>query len=105
MQPSSDLRCNMLAALLVFGAAYAAVLLLGFQSKLMRDDRWQTCFFVSWMIMFSQTAGTYAIAHNTLPMWAYYLAAGWGSSLGIVSAHFVYKWYDAYREARRARAK
>lgn len=92
----------MLAALTVFGAAYAAVLLLGLQSKLMRDDRWQMCFFVSWMIMFSQTIGTYAIAHSILPTWAYLLAAGWGSSLGIVSAHFVYAWYDRLREKKDA---
>ncbi|MNY65579.1 hypothetical protein D3C86_2028680 [compost metagenome] len=84
----------------MFGAAFAAVLLLGFQSKLMRDDRWQTCFFVSWLIMFSQTAGTYAIAHNILPIWGYFLAAGWGSSLGIVSAHFVYRWYDKRLERK-----
>ncbi len=75
----------MLAALTVFGAAYVAVLLLGLQSKLMRDDRWQMCFFVSWAIMVAQTAGTYAIAHNILPLWGYLLAAGWGSSLGIVT--------------------
>jgi hypothetical protein len=94
-----------LEALVVFGAAYTAVLLLGFQSKLMRDDRWQACFFVSWMIMFAQTAGTYAIAHNILPMWGYFLASGWGGSLGIVSAHFVYRWYDNKLEKHRARVR
>lgn len=95
----------MLAALTVFGAAYVAVLLLGLQSKLMRDDRWQMCFFVSWMIMLAQTAGTYAIAHNILPIWGYLLAAGWGSSLGIVTAHFVYQWYDKRLERKHARTR
>ena len=93
----------MLAALTVFGAAYVAVLLLGLQSKLMRDDRWQMCFFVSWCIMGAQTAGTYAIAHSILPLWGYLLAAGWGSSLGIVTAHFVYAWYDRRLEKNNAR--
>jgi hypothetical protein len=84
----------MLAALTVFTAAYAAVLLLGLQSKLMRDNNWKASFFVSWAIMFAQTAGTYAIANNTLPIHWYLFSSGWGGSLGIVSAHFVYDWYD-----------
>jgi tellurite resistance protein TehA-like permease len=84
----------MFAALTVFAAAYAAVLLLRLQSKLMRDDKWVPCFFVSWMIMFAQTAGTYAIAHNTLPIGWFLWWCGWGGSLGIVSSHFIYAWYD-----------
>lgn len=84
----------MLAALLVFVAAYGTVMLLGLQSKLMRDNNWQISFFVSWFIMFAQTFTTYAIAHNTLAIGWYLLASGWGGSLGIVSAHFVYDWYD-----------
>lgn len=84
----------MIAAAVVFLAAFAAVLLLGLQSKLMRDNNWQVSFFVSWLIMFAQTAGTYAIANNTLPIGWYLFSSGWGGSLGIVSAHFVYEWYD-----------
>lgn len=84
----------MIAALAVFFAAYATVMLLGLQSKLMRDNNWKLSFFVSWQIMFAQTFTTYAIAHNTLDIGWYLFSSGWGGSLGIVSAHFVYEWYD-----------
>ena len=81
-------------ATIVFLASFFCVLLLGVQSKLMRDDRWALCFFISWLIMLSQTALTWSIANNHLGMYRYLFVAGWGSSLGIVSAHFVYLWYD-----------
>jgi len=84
----------MLAALVVFTAAYSTVMLLGLQSKLMRDNKWQMSFFTSWLITFAQTASTYAVAHNVLPIEWYIVWSGAGGSLGIVSAHFVYEWYD-----------
>lgn len=84
----------MIAALVVSLAAYATVALLGLQSKLMRDNRWQMSFFTSWMITGAQTASTYAIAHNALPIEAYLFFSGLGGSVGIVSAHFLYQWYD-----------
>ncbi len=81
-------------AIMVFLASYFCVLLLGVQSKLMRDDHWFICFFISWMIMFAQTAVTWSIANNHLGMTLYLFVSGWGGSLGIVSSHFVYLWYD-----------
>ena len=79
---------------LVFVASYFSVLLLGLQSKLMRDDRWQVSFFVSWFIMLTHTAVTWSVANNSLGIPLYLLISGWGSSLGIVSSHFLYVWYD-----------
>lgn len=84
----------MIAALAVFTAAYATVMLLGLQSKLMRDNNWRLSFFTSWFITFAQTGSTYAVAHNALPIEWYLLFSGLGGSTGIVSAHFVYDWYD-----------
>jgi len=84
----------MIAALAVFAAAYATVMLLGFQSKLMRDNNWRMAFFTSWMITVAQTGSTYAVAHNMLPIVEYIFWSGLGGSTGIVSAHFVYDWYD-----------
>jgi hypothetical protein len=83
-----------IAALAVFTAAYATVMLLGLQSKLMRDNNWRLSFFTSWFITFAQTGSTYAIAHNALPIEWFLFFSGLGGSTGIVSAHFVYDWYD-----------
>lgn len=79
---------------LVFIASYFSVLLLGLQSKLMRDDHWQVSFFVSWLIMLSHTAVTWSVANNSIGIPLYLFISGWGSSLGIVSSHFLYIWYD-----------
>lgn len=84
----------MIAALAVFCAAYATVMLLGLQSKLMRDNKWQMSFFTSWLITLAQTASTYAVAHSLLDIQWYLFFSGLGGSTGIVSAHFVYDWYD-----------
>lgn len=84
----------MLAALAVFSAAYATVMLLGLQSKLMRDNKWQLSFCTSWLITFAQTGSVYAIANNALPIAGYLFFSGLGGSVGIVTAHFVYDWYD-----------
>lgn len=83
-----------LQGLMVFLAAYCCVLLLGFQSKLMRDNKWPACFFASWMITIAQTATTWAIANNHLGLPLFIFISGWGGSLGIVSSHFVYQFYD-----------
>lgn len=91
----------MLAALAVFTAAYATVMLLGLQSKLMRDNNWKLSFCTSWLITFAQTGSTYAITHNALPIEGYLFFSGLGGSIGIVSAHFVYDWYD--RRSKHAR--
>lgn len=80
------------AALMVFWAAFATVMLLGLQSKLMRDNDWKKAYFTSWMITFAQTATTYAIAHSSLPIDQFLFWSGNGGSLGIVSAHFFYDW-------------
>ena len=79
---------------MVFLAAYSSVLLLGFQSKLMRDNRWLSSFFTSWGITLAQVASTWAIANNHLGLPLLITLSGFGGSLGIVSAHFLYRWYD-----------
>ena len=83
---------------MVFIAAFSNVLLLGFQSKLMRDNRWFFSFFTSWGITFAQVATTWAIANNHLGLPLLVGLSGLGGSLGIVSAHFVYEWYDNWRK-------
>ncbi len=80
--------------LMVFTAAYFSVLLLGFQSKLMRDNKWFASFFTSWMITIAQTGTTWAIANNHLGLPLLIFISGWGGSLGIVSSHFLYQIYD-----------
>jgi hypothetical protein len=85
-----------LQGLMVWFAAYFTVLLLGFQSKLMRDNRWRVSFFVTWLITFAQVATTWSIANNHLGMTLLVFLSGMGGSLGIVSSHFVYQWYDNY---------
>lgn len=79
-----------LSASLAFFAAYFTVLLLGLNSKILRDDRVLAAFCVSWGITLAQTAATYVIAHSLLPLPWYIFIAGWGGSLGIVSSHYVY---------------
>lgn len=86
-----------LQGIMVFLAGYGNVLLLGFQSKLMRDNRWGASFFTSWGITFAQVAATWAIANNHLGIPLLIFLSGMGGSLGIVSAHFVYQWYDNWR--------
>jgi hypothetical protein len=88
-----------LQGLMVFLAAYGNVLLLGFQSKLMRDNRWFFSFFTSWGITFAQVAATWAIANNHLGIPLLVTLSGFGGSLGIVSAHFLYQWYDGRKSA------
>ncbi|MNY36749.1 hypothetical protein D3C86_1712570 [compost metagenome] len=91
-----------LQGLMVFLAAFLNVLLLGFQSKLMRDNRWFFSFFTSWGITFAQVAATWAIANNHLGIPLLVGLSGWGGSLGIVSAHFLYQWYDRRKDAGTA---
>lgn len=87
--------------LLVFFSAYLAVFLLGFQSKLMRDNRWVSSYFTSWMITFAQTGMTWVIANNHLGIPMYLFLAGNGGSLGIVTAHFFYRFYENRMNAKK----
>lgn len=81
---------------MVFLAQYATVLLLGFQSKLMRDDRWRLCMLMSLLITLAQSATMWAIANNHLGMPLFLLCSGLGGSFGIASSHFAYKFYDQW---------
>lgn len=78
------------SVLMIFFAAYFTVLLLGLQSKIMRDDKWFAAFFTSWGITIAQFGTVYAIAHSILPAFWFVFVSGWGGSLGIVSSHFLY---------------
>lgn len=89
-----------LQGLMVFVAAFMTVMLLGFQSKLMRDNRWFCSFFTSWGITFAQVAATWSIANNHLGIPLLVFLSGLGGSLGIVSAHFIYNLYDEWRASK-----
>lgn len=88
---------DLATASMVCGAAFGNVMLLGLQSKLMRDNRWVPSFFTSWMITVAQTATMYAAAHSNLTMTEFIIVSGWGGSTGIVSAHFLYQWLEGKR--------
>lgn len=87
----------LLQGLMVFFAQYFTVLLLGFQSKLMRDNRWMFSTLTSSLITLAQTGTVYAIAHNTLGMPLLLALSCAGGSVGIACAHFAYQWYDNLR--------
>lgn len=74
-----------------FFACYFTVMLVGLNSKILRDDRVLSAFAVSWGITLAQTATTYIIVYVDLPLTHYLWWAGWGGSLGIVSSHYLYK--------------
>lgn len=86
-----------LSVFMIFCAAYFTVLLLGLQSKIMRDDKWFAAFFTSWGITIAQTGTVYAIAHSTLPIEWFVVVSGLGGSLGIVSSHFLYNAWSPKR--------
>lgn len=65
----------------------------------MRDNRWFFSFFTSWGITFAQVAATWAIANNHLGLPLLITLSGFGGSFGIVSAHFLYQWYDGRKSA------
>lgn len=85
-----------LQGLMVFAAQFFTVLLLGFQSKLMRDDRWRLCMLMSMLITLAQTGTMYAVANNHLGMPVFLLLSGLGGSFGIASSHFAYSFYDKW---------
>lgn len=89
---------DVVAAGTVWGAAFGNVMLLGVQSKLMRDNNWKASYFTSWMITVAQWVGVYAVAHSLLTSLEYLWWAGHGGSMGIVSAHFFYDWMNKYAE-------
>lgn len=82
--------------MMVFAAQFMTVLLLGFQSKLMRDDRWRLCMLMSLLITLAQSATMWAIANNHLGMPIFLTLSGLGGSFGIATSHFAYKAYDQW---------
>lgn len=81
---------------MVFFSAYFTVLLLGFQSKLMRDNRWKTSMVMTILITLAQTGTMYAVANNHLGMQLFLLISCTGGSLGIGTSHFAYQLYDKW---------
>lgn len=79
---------------MLFWAAFGQVFFLGFNSKLLRDDKIFAGFCVSWMITVTQFGMVWAVAHAGLSVPMYLLIAGAGGSIGITSAQYFYKWYD-----------
>lgn len=86
-----------LQALMVFAAQMFTVLLLGFQSKLMRDNLWKMCMLMSFLITLAQSATMWAIANNHLGMPLFLMISGAGGSIGIGMSHFAYHYYDTWR--------
>ncbi len=82
-------------AALLFAAAFSQVFLLGLNSKLLRDDKILAGFVVSWFITVAQFIMVWAVAHSGLSVPMYLVVAGAGGSIGITSAQYFYKWYDA----------
>ena len=80
--------------LLVFTASFFQVFLLGFNSKVLRDDKIWTGFCVSWTITMSNYAFIWSVTEAGLSAGQFIFTAGLGGSIGITSAQFFYKWYD-----------
>jgi hypothetical protein len=81
---------------MVFFAAYFNVMLLGFQSRLMRDNRWQLSMVMTILITLAQSATMWAVANNHLGMPVFLVLSCMGGSLGIGSSHFFYRAYDKW---------
>ena len=79
---------------LVFAASFGYVFFLGFNSKLLRDNKVPAGFVVSWLITVSQYYMMWAVAEAGLSTADYIWWSGWGGSIGITCAQFFYKWYD-----------
>lgn len=79
---------------MLFWAAFGQVFFLGFNSKLLRDDKILAAFFVSWMITLSQFGMVWVVAHAGLSIPVYLLIAGAGGSIGITCSQYFYRWYD-----------
>lgn len=79
----------MIEYLLVLLAQFFCVFLLGLNSKLMRDDKWQGAMFVAIFISFSQFAFIYIVANADSPAWVLFYSTI-GGSLGIGFSHFFY---------------
>lgn len=85
-----------LQGLMVFFAQLLTVLLLGFQSKLMRDNRWKLCTVLSLFITLAQAATVHSIANNQIWMPLLLALSGLGGSFGIALSHFAYQYYDKW---------
>ena len=83
-----------LQGLTVFFAQLATVMLLGFQSRLMRDNRWRTSMVMTTLITIAQTMTMYAVANNHLGMTLFLLLSCSGGSIGIGLSHHAYILYD-----------
>tara|TARA_R110000744_G_C18937543_1_gene513936 strand:- start:206 stop:502 length:297 start_codon:yes stop_codon:yes gene_type:complete len=89
--------------LLVFVAAFFSVLLLGLNSRLMRDNHWLGAAGVSWLITVAQYAMTWAVLHAKLSPESYIFFAGVGGSIGITASHFMYAYWEKYNVTRSLR--
>ena len=89
--------------LLVFVAAFFSVLLLGLNSRLMRDNHWLGAAGVSWLITVAQYAMTWAVLHANLAPESYIFFGGAGGSLGITTSHFMYIYWEKYNVNRSLR--
>lgn len=81
----------MFGALALF-AQFASVLALVFNSKLLRDDRWQLAMVNSWFISATQFAFVWVVSNATNPTLIFFMAAA-GGSLGCGVGHLLYTRY------------
>ena len=89
--------------LLVFIASFFCVLLLGLNSRLMRDNCWIGAAGVSWLICIAQYGMTWAVLHAGLSPESYIFFGGAGGSLGITASHFMYVYWEKYNVTRSLR--
>jgi hypothetical protein len=86
---------------LVFTASFFSVFLLGFNSKLLRDDHIALASFVSWLITIAQYGMTWAVFSAGLSAPQYLFWAGLGGSCGITISQYFYRWLDNHLPNRR----
>lgn len=83
----------MLEIIAIFFAGFFNVFLLGLNSQFIRDQQVVMVFIVSWFISVAQFTQIYVIANGSSPM-EMFLSSGLGSSLGIVSSIYFYRWFN-----------
>ena len=76
----------------LFVASFFNVFLLGLNSQFVRDQLVALAFIMSWGVISAQFVFTRVIAHTDNPTSAF-LVAGFGSSFGICSSIYFYKWF------------
>jgi len=85
----------MIEIIAIFFAGFFNVFLLGINSQFVRDQHYVMVFIVSWFISVAQFTQIHVIANiGDTGVAAIFFSSGLGSSLGIVSSIFFYRWFN-----------